>query len=186
MAIKFGEIKKYLSRVNRISICFEDGHYDNYVLLSDVPEGIYDEYYIFGVGMVDVEFPRDVYCEPKELPQRISIKDGFYLGCGLEIVVQEKPRDIKRETEEVLTFGDLRGYLQIGRNFSVVTKEDWAEECYEWRDEIPREYDSMYIYGIGIEDNLGEIQKVTHSRLLELDCSLNKKMRIVLSKSPRK
>ena len=76
MAIKFGELRKYISRVEKLSICFEDGHYDNYVLLSDIPEGKYDELYIFGVGMVDVEFPLDVYSEPEELPQRVSLKDA--------------------------------------------------------------------------------------------------------------
>ena len=30
MAIKFKELKKYISRVARISICFDDGNYDNY------------------------------------------------------------------------------------------------------------------------------------------------------------
>lgn len=133
--------------------------------------------------MVDVEFPLDVYSNPKEIPQRISLKDGFYLGCGLEIVVHEEPRDIKRENEAALTFGDLRNYLQIGRNFSIVTKEDWSEECYEWRHEIPEEYDSKYVYGIGLIDNLDEIRKVTHPCLL--DSLMNKKMKIVLSETPR-
>lgn len=185
MAIKFKELKKYLSRVDKLSICFEDGHYENYVLLSDIQDGIYDELYIFGIGMADVEFPRDVYGEPKDLPRRISLKDGFYIGCGLEIVVHEEPRDIKREKEEVLNFGDLRNYLQIGRNFSIVTKEDWSEECYEWPRDIPEKYNSMYVYGIGLMESIEEIGKVTHPRLLELDSNLNKKMRIVLSESPR-
>ena len=181
MAIKFGELRKFISRVEKLSICFEDGHYDNYLLLSDVPDGKYDELYIFGIGMVDVEFPVDVYSEPKELPQQMSIKD-IDLGCGLEIVVHEEPRDIKRESEKELTFGDLRNYLQIGKNFSIVTKEDWSEECYEWRRDIPEKYDSMYIYGIGMVDNFEMIHKVTQPCLL--DSNLNKKMRIVLSKSP--
>ena len=183
MAIKFKEIKKYLSRVEKVSICFEDGHYDNYMLPSDIPEGKYDELYIFGVGMADVEFPMDVYNEPKEFPQRISLKEGFTLGCSLEIVVHEEPRDINREQENVLTFGDLRNYLQIGRNFAIVTKEDWAEECYEWRHEISEDYDGMYVYGIGLVDNLDEIRKVTHPCLL--DSLMNKKMKIVLSEMPR-
>lgn len=183
MAIKYSELSKYISRVEKLSICFEDGHYDNYVLLSDIPEGKYDELYIYGVGMVDVEFPLDVYSNPKEMPQRISLKDGFYLGCGLEIVVHEEPRDIKRENEDGLTFGDLRNYLQIGRNFSIVIKEDWSEEFYEWRQDIPEKYDRMYVYGIGMVENLEEIRKVTLPCLL--DSNLNKKMRIVLSEKPR-
>lgn len=182
MAIKFGELRKYISRVEKLSICFEDGHYDNYLLPSDIPDGKYDELYIFGIGMADVEFPVDVYSEQKELPQQMSLKD-LYLGCSLEIVVHEEPRDIRRGNEEALTFGDLRNYLQIGKNFSIVTKEDWSEECYEWRRDIPEKYNSMYVYGIGMADNLEKIRKVTNSCLLDSD--LNKKLRIVLSKSPR-
>ena len=183
MAIKFKEIRKYLSRVERVSVCSEDGHYDNYLLPSDIPEGKYDELFVYGVGMADVEFPLDVYMNPSEFPQQISLRGGFTLGCGLEIVLHEKPRDIERKNIATLTFGDLRNYLQIGRNFSVVTKEDWEEESYEWRHEISEEYDSMYVYGIGLVDNLDEIRKVTHPCLL--DSLMNKKMRIVLSENPR-
>ncbi len=37
MSIKFKELRPYLSRVVRISVCFQDGHYDNYTLVSDIP-----------------------------------------------------------------------------------------------------------------------------------------------------
>ena len=79
--------------------------------------------------------------------------------------------------------GHLRNYLQIGRNFSIVIKEDWSEEFYEWRQDIPEKYDRMYVYGIGMVENLEEIRKVTLPCLL--DSNLNKKMRIVLSEKPR-
>ena len=179
MAIKFSEIKKYLSRVVRLSICFEDGHYDNYTMLADIPEGKYDDLYVFGVGMVDVEFSLDVYSEPKEFPERVSIGRGFFLGCGLEIVLTEKPRDIERCNKEELTFDDLRDYLQIGRNFSIVTKESWEEENYEWNRDIPEKYNDMYVYGIGIEDNPEELFKTLKYGLI--DTNLAKKMRIVVS-----
>lgn len=183
MSIKFSELKEYLSRVVRLSICFKDGYYDNYILPSDIPEGKYDEMFIFGIGMVDVEFPLDVYAEPKELPHLISMKDGFFLGCGLEIVVQEDARDIERSNEKELTFRDLKNYLQCGRNFSIVTKEDWSEENYEWRNEIPPKYNDMYVYGIGIEDNPKEYHQIRSAELL--DSQLAKKIRIVVSKTPR-
>ncbi len=38
MSIKFKELRPYLSRVVRISVCFQDGHYDNYTLVSDIPD----------------------------------------------------------------------------------------------------------------------------------------------------
>ena len=39
-------------------------HYDNYTLVSDIPEGKYDDFYVYGVGMIDVEFPLDAYDDP--------------------------------------------------------------------------------------------------------------------------
>lgn len=183
MAIKFGELRKYLSRVARLSICFSDGNYDNYTMLSDIPDGKYDDYYVFGVGMVDVEFPLDVYSEPKEMPHRISINDGFFMGSALEIVLKKEARDIKRSNEKELLFGDLRDYLQCGKNFSVVTKEGWLEENFEWRDDIPEDYNDMYVYGIGIEDDLEAILKKIQLGLI--DSCIFKMLRIVVSERPK-
>ena len=36
MAIQFCEIKKYIARNERISICLEDGSYDDYLMISDI------------------------------------------------------------------------------------------------------------------------------------------------------
>lgn len=51
MAITFKELKQYISRTARISICFSDGHYDNYTMISDIEEGRYDDMYVYGIGM---------------------------------------------------------------------------------------------------------------------------------------
>lgn len=183
VAIKFGELKKYLSREVRLSICFSDGHYDNYVMLSDIPEGTYDELYVYGIGMVDVEFPRDVYSEPKEFPQKISSKDVFFLGCALEIVLAEEAREISRTTKKDLLFGDLRGYLQCGKNFTIVTREDWEGEKYEWRDEIPERYDDLYVYGIGMEDDPKMFLDMANYRLM--DSLHTKRLTVVVSERPK-
>lgn len=37
MAIQFKELRKYLARNIRLSICFEDGHYHDYLMISDIP-----------------------------------------------------------------------------------------------------------------------------------------------------
>ena len=87
MAIKFGELKKYLSRVTRLSICFTSGHYDNYLLVSDIPEGKYDDMYVYGVGMTDVEFPLDEYSTPKEFPQPLLFpQDGFTVSVAATLM----------------------------------------------------------------------------------------------------
>lgn len=67
MAITFGEIKQYFARNVRLSICFEDGQYHNYLMGADIPEKKYDRFYVYGIGMADVEFSMDVYSNPQEL-----------------------------------------------------------------------------------------------------------------------
>ena len=40
MAIKFEELRKYVARNVRLSICFEDGYYHDYLMMSDIPEPV--------------------------------------------------------------------------------------------------------------------------------------------------
>mgnify|MGYP000848585974 FL=1 len=132
MAIKFKEIRKFLARNTRLSICFEDGDYHNYLLISDIPSLEYDELYVYGVGMTDVEFSLDIYSEPDEINREVTISGrGF-----IEIVLSDKPRDIERNICDSLTFKDLKPYLQIGRWFNIVNKLDWSGESYEYRKNI--------------------------------------------------
>lgn len=174
MAIKFKELRKYISRVCRLSICFEDGHYDNYHLISDIPDGKYDDLYVYGIGLVDVEFPLDVYKPYEEEP--INSKECF-LGHALEIVLYKEDRGFERKELDALQFGDLRKYLQGGRFFSIIIKGEWKSERYEWRKEIQQEYNEMKVYGIGIEDNW-EFIKATNA-IFE-DSHASKRLVIVL------
>lgn len=42
MAIQFKEIRQYLARNARLSICFEDGYYQDYdVLMTEVANGFF-------------------------------------------------------------------------------------------------------------------------------------------------
>ena len=54
MAIKFKDIRRFLARNIRLSICFLDGQYHNYLLVSDISASEYDELYVYGIGMTDV------------------------------------------------------------------------------------------------------------------------------------
>ena len=76
MAIQFKEIRQYLARNTRLSICFEDGYYHDYLMISDIPAEKYKDLYVYGVGMIDVEFSKDIYVSPKDLDGIItSTKD---------------------------------------------------------------------------------------------------------------
>ena len=94
----------------------------------------------------------------------------------------KNPREIERSEERYLMFKDLRPYLQSGKNFSVVNRKGWSYETYEWKKEIPAEYDNMYVYGVGMEDNpnIDEYLKNT-----EFDITLKKRMVLVLADEPR-
>lgn len=182
MAITFQEIRKYISRTARVSICFEDGHYYNYTLISDIPEGRYGNLSVYGVGMIDVEFPLDIYAEPD--PGQQAEQADCMVGGGLEIVLHAAPRpDIAKKWEKGLRFGDLRDYIQIGGNFSVVLREGWSREEYEWRDDIPKVYNRMFVWGIGIEANPKE---AANPRFMHMDTTLAMRMVIVLSETPRR
>lgn len=183
MAIKFKEIRRYLQRNVRLSICFENGHYYDYLMVSDIPKEKYEDLYVYGIGMIDVEFSKDVYSIPKDMAEFTVPRKDRTIEPAIEIVLHEIPRVIERKKEEVLLFKDLKPYLQMGRNFSIVNREDWSYELYEYKDEIPDCFDEMVVYGIGMEDNTDEvdinIQKSIGKR--KCDSCLYKRMAIVLS-----
>ena len=90
---------------------------------------------------------------------------------------------MKRVDENELRFGDLRGYLQLGRNFSIVTKDGWTSEYFEYKRDIPENYDDMYVYGIGLEDDIEGILK--SARYGFVDSRDAKRLRIVVSEKPK-
>ena len=152
MAIKFKEIRRFLARNTRLSICLEDGDYHNYLLISDIPSLEYDELYVYGIGITDVEFSLDIYSEPDEISGEVNISGrNFTIQPALEIVLHDKPRDIERNICDNLTFKDLKPYLQVIGEFNIVNKLDWSDESYKCRENIPEKYDNMYVYGIGME-----------------------------------
>lgn len=153
MAITFREIRKYFARNVRLSICFEAGYYHNYLMVSDIPSQKYDRFYIYGIGMAIVEFSMDVYSTPPEQDGVVFSSRDDILKPAMEIVLHEKPREIKRSTDENLLFRDMKPYLQMDGIFSVVNREDWSYELYEYGNDIPQKYDNMYVYGIGMEEN---------------------------------
>lgn len=73
-------------------------------------------------------------------------------------------------------------------NFSVVMQEDWSEEYYAWKEDIPEQYNDLYVYGIGImavskKDIPKEFQSVDYERIK--GSRMATQMVIVLSKKPR-
>ena len=152
-------------------------------MVSDIPSSEYDEFYVYGVGMTDVEFSLDIYSEPDEINGEVNISGrNFTIQPVIEIVLSDRPRDIERNICDNLTFKDLKPYLQVVGEFNIVNKLGWSDEPYKYREKIPEKYDNMYVYGIGMEDNPGleetytELKHYTH---------LKKRMVLVLSDNTR-
>ena len=90
--LTFKELRKYISKINRISICKkEDLSYDNYRFMKDVPVS-YDDYYVYGIGMIESEFPSAWIYNPGEFRNKEPGKETVMASC-LEIMVSETPKE---------------------------------------------------------------------------------------------
>ena len=106
MNLKFKKLKKYISVIDRVSICMRETlRYENYRFLRDVPEK-YDELYVYGIGMIDSEFkienPEEYIIE--QAIQRILKAKGNYLyfyehvdAMGEEYVSDKKIQELCEE-----------------------------------------------------------------------------------------
>ncbi|MBD5452333.1 MAG: GNAT family N-acetyltransferase [Lachnospiraceae bacterium] len=99
--ITFRELRNYLSIIDRLSICMlETLNYNNYICLEDVPDS-YDDYYVYGISMIESEFYKiDKY----EYAASGDRKDLTFINC-IEIMLSEEPKSvwIKRDREMLIT-----------------------------------------------------------------------------------
>lgn len=92
-ALTFKDFRKYVSKVDLLSICKkEDLSYENFRFMKDVP-ATYDKYYIYGIGMIESEFPAKWICNSKEL-ERIKQDVEFVISPCLEIMVSKTPKGV--------------------------------------------------------------------------------------------
>ena len=86
--ITFGTLRKFLSRIDRLSICREETlEYKNYIFLHDVPED-YNHLYVYGIGMIESEFYEEgegMYSTSGNMEKLV------FLPC-IEVLLAEKPR----------------------------------------------------------------------------------------------
>lgn len=94
--MKFGEFRKYVSRIDRVSICMKETlSYENFQFIEMVPD-TYDAYYLYGVGLAQSEFPLSEVPEllvemgknlsPEEKKEKI-----VYADC-MEIMLSKVPK----------------------------------------------------------------------------------------------
>ncbi len=76
------------------------------------------------------------------------------------------------------TFGDLRFCLQIMGHYSIVMRQDWISQEFDWIRDVPESYNDYYVYGIGLEEDPNADE---HFKGMGYDNSYTKRMVIVLS-----
>lgn len=92
MTLKFKELKKYISTLDRLSICMRETlNYENYHYMRDVPDK-YDEYYVYGIGRIKSEFKIEKELNKSDVRGN-KINDKYFLGECLEVMLAQKPRD---------------------------------------------------------------------------------------------
>lgn len=87
-ALTFKELRKYLSVIDRLSICNKETmNYKNYMCLEDVPES-YDEMYVYGIGMIKSEF----YKVGPYMYKAEGSRDELVLEECIEVMLSDKPK----------------------------------------------------------------------------------------------
>lgn len=189
MDFLFKELKHYLCRLAPISICHEeDLHYADYLLVSDIPDGEYDNLHVYGVGMGDVEFTMDTFVKPLDgkTSNACPYPDDMNILACLEIMVKDTPREgVMRSDRKELCFGDLRKFLPHTGHFLIMKRENWQQigKVYRQTKEIPEELDDLFVYGISLMDN-PELEEIFEKYRGE-QMQLVKTMVLVLSEKPR-
>ena len=93
MNLRFGELREYISVIDRVSICRQETlQYENYCFIKDVPAK-YDELYVYGIGRIQSEFAVDeLYEKMLQAEGAVRMTNGEYMLECIEIMVSEKPR----------------------------------------------------------------------------------------------
>lgn len=89
--ITFGELRCYLSRLDRLSMCIlETMSYENFICPKDVPY-TYDTFYVYGIGLTESEFYQINKYEYATSGNRE--KKLVLLHC-IEIILSKEPKSV--------------------------------------------------------------------------------------------
>ena len=99
MDLKFKEFRRYLSVIDRLSICERETlAYHNFSNIREVPD-MWDNCSVYGVGRIESEFvPEQFELDSRDVKGR-ALGNGTYLLSCIEIMVSQKPRNEYAEGE---------------------------------------------------------------------------------------
>ena len=107
--MRLGEIRKVISKMDLISICFKDTlSYSNYKCIDSVPDN-YDDIEVYGIGVTESDFlvePIDIALSQSELMKHSSI-GLYYLSDQLEHFSEEELliTKIPKKCIEIVLYG---------------------------------------------------------------------------------
>ena len=79
--IKFKDLRKYISVIDKISICDKESlKYENFLRIEKVPDK-YDDFYVYGIGLIESEFP-----------ENLDGSGQIVLSKCIEIMITNKPK----------------------------------------------------------------------------------------------
>ena len=72
---------------------------------------------------------------------------------------------------------EIKQMIETAPEYSIVMRQDWTSQDFEWIRDVPESYNDYYVYGIGLEEdpNVDE-----HFKGMGYDNSYTKRMVIVL------
>jgi hypothetical protein len=88
-SITFGTLRKYLSIIDRLSICMKETlQYENFICRTDVPNS-YDNLYVYGIGIIESKF----YKVNKFTYAATGDRKNLTLAPCIEIMLSKEPRN---------------------------------------------------------------------------------------------
>ena len=98
--ITFKEMRDYCCLFDRISVCiYETARYENYHDITEVPEGKYDDLYLYGFGN-------------REALEFYDQNGKLMLLSAMEIMLSSKPRD----EIDAMSDAELRKWMREERD----------------------------------------------------------------------
>ncbi len=86
--IRFEVLRKYLSHIDRLSICIKETmEYENFIYLREVLDS-YNDLYVYGIGMIESEF----YIDGEHGYTATGDSNNLILVSCIEIVLSKELR----------------------------------------------------------------------------------------------
>lgn len=88
--IKFRILRKYISQIDRLSICRKETlKYENYISIKDVPD-TYDDLFVCGIGMIESEF----YEVHEHIYAATGNRNNLVILPCIEVMLSTQPKKI--------------------------------------------------------------------------------------------